>query len=127
MVFGMWISPVSEWRGSACRTVSCDFGAFAHTDHAVDFAALLYQQALGRDVAVHDAGRLNLHAFIGVNAAADFAADDRLARHHVAFDRAAFRHQHLAPRADSPHHRAFHFHDALGGDVADDAHAGPDD
>src|ERR1041384_4046876 len=134
MPFGMWISSVSEWGGSACRAESCGpctafriRSPFAHADHAVDLAAFLHQQSLGGDVPVHDTGGLDFDAFVSVNAAADFPTDDRLARHHVALDRAAFRHQHLATRTDGPDDRALHFHYALGRDVTDDAHPGPDD
>src|SRR6266705_3330365 len=106
MPFGMWKSPVSERGGSACRTMGCDFRAFAHPDHAVDLAAFLHQQSPRGDVAVHDTGGLNFDTLVGVNAAADFPADDRFARHHVALDGAAFRHQHLATRADGPDDRS---------------------
>src|SRR6266567_3792297 len=134
MPFGMWISSFSEWGGSACRAESCGpratlsvAGSFAHTDHAVDLAALMDQQPLRGDVAVHDTGGLDLDALFSVNAAADFSADDRLPRHHVALDRAAFRHQHLATRADGANDRALHLHYALGRDVTDDTHPGSDD
>src|SRR5258706_1100455 len=134
MLFGMGISSNSEWRRSACRAESCGpraafgiGGTFAHTDHAVDLAALMDQQPARGDVAVHYTRGLDLDALLGVNAAADFPADDRFPRHHVALDRAAFRHQHLATRADSPNDRALHLHYAFGRDVTDDTHPGPDD
>src|SRR5690349_5086817 len=117
MPFGMWISSVSEWGGSACRAESC--GAcpafrirrpFAHADHAIDLATLLDHQSLCGDVPVDHTGGLDFDALLGVNAAPDFPADDRLPRHHVALDRAAFRHQHLATRADGPDDRALDLH-----------------
>src|SRR5438128_8091938 len=95
--------------------------------HPVDFPALLHQQPLRGDVAVHHAGGLDLHTLIGADAAAHLAADDRLTRDYVAFHFPALPDQHLAAGPHCAYHRAFDLHDALGGDVADDPHAGPDD
>src|SRR6266853_1637817 len=134
MPFRMWISSVSERGRSACRAESCGpgpalrlRGPFAHPHHPVDLAAFLHQKSLGGDVAVHTARGLNFDTLVGVNTAPHFPADDGLTRHHIALDRAALRHQHLATGADGPDDCAFHLHDAFSRDVADDAHAGADD
>src|SRR6266705_1460981 len=102
-------------------------GGFAHAHDAVDLATLLYQQAFRRDVAVDDAGGLDLDALVGADRAAHFAPDDRLARDDVALHLPALPHQHLPAGAHRAHYGAFDFHDTVRADVAHDAHAGPDD
>src|SRR5438093_679331 len=53
-------------------------GRFAHAHDAVDLATLLYQQAFRRDVAVHDAGGLDLEAIIGGEVRGSIRADERI-------------------------------------------------
>ena len=47
----------------------------SHPDHAVDLAAFLDEEALGRDIPMNDARRLELHPFLGSDPAAHFPAD----------------------------------------------------
>src|SRR6266536_22447 len=93
----------------------------------VDLASLLHQQSFRRDIAVYDAGGLDLDALVGADTAAHLSTDDRLARDHVSFHFATLPHQHLPAGAHGAHHRAFDFHDTVRTDVPHDAHAGPDD
>ena len=88
---------------------------FAHPEHAVHLAAFLNQQPLGVHVSVDDAGRLQLHAFLGVDSAADFAADNRLATDDVAFDFPAPCDEHLFSSAHGSADRPFYLYDAIGG------------
>ena len=95
----MWISgrPLESARRRLARTALANLGrlssVFAHAQNAIDLAALLDQQALGRNVTVDDAGRLQLDALLGVNGAAHLAPDDRFATDHVAFHFPAARDQ----------------------------------
>src|SRR5713226_847781 len=121
----MWICRRSEVRfGGGAFLLEC---ALPHPHHAVDLAALLHQQPPGREIAVHDAPRLNLDALLGADRAAHFTADDRFASDDVAFHIAPLPHEHLAPGADGAHDRAFYLHHALGRDVSHHAHSGADD
>src|SRR3989449_811516 len=101
--------------------------AFAHAHDAVDLASFLNEQAFRRDIAVYDAGGLDLDALVSADTAAHFPPDDRLARDYVSFHLAALPHQHLPAGAHRAHHGAFDFHDTVRADVPYDAHAGPDD
>src|SRR5881398_2347456 len=120
-------NPHAENRDVWISATGISTRALPHPHHSVDFPALLHQQPLRGDVAVHHAGGLDLHTLIGADAAAHLAADDRLTRDHVAFHFPTLPDQHLAAGPHCAYHRAFDLHDALGGDVADDPHAGPDD
>src|SRR5437773_6261924 len=99
----------------------------AHADDAVDLPTLVHQEALARDVAVHHARRLNLHALAGDHRAAHFPADDRFAGDHVALHLTTFRDQHLAACAHRTDHRALDLHDSLSRDIPYHPHPCTDD
>src|SRR6185436_6432308 len=94
----------------------------AHPQHAVDLAALLDEQALGRNVAVDDARGLQLDALLGVNPPAHFPADDRLATHDVALHFPTLRDENLLGGLHGADDGAFDLHDAFGGDVSHHPH-----
>src|SRR5919201_3494201 len=100
---------------------------FAHSQHAVDFAALLNQQTFGRHVAMDDARRLQFHTLFGVDRTADLAADNCFATDDVAFHFPAPGDEDLFGGADGAADGAFDLDDAIRGDVAYDAHPRTDD
>src|SRR6266480_97473 len=119
----MWISLSMRQRSltSTLRHLRRLSDVLPHPQHAVDLATFLHQQPFGVDVAMHDAGRLQLDAFLRVDRAAHFATDDRLATDDVALDFPASRHEDLLGGPHGPADRSFDLHDAVGRDVADDA------
>src|SRR4029077_12188938 len=112
------------WRTGVVLAV---FDRLAHADHAVDLPALLDQEALAGDVAVHHARALDLRPILRYHRPADLPADDRLAGDQITFHFPALGDQHLAAGAHGADHSAFDFHHPLRRDVADHAHPGPDD
>src|SRR3989442_11618467 len=100
---------------------------FTHSQDAIDFTAFLNQQPLGGHITVNHARWLQLDAFFGVDGAANFATDDRIATHDVAFHFPAPRNKHLLGRAHRAADGALDLHDPISGDIAHDAHPRADD